>query len=130
MRIGDRWSKRIVRDSRQADLLAGRPIRDQDFVNSEFLESLQVSQENRCYHCGIFMDWIKRNHRPGLTLERLDNEQAHHKNVCVLACKSCNSRKLSKEKSMLLRYFRKWYRATFDVRPQFIKDNRRCTFAT
>ena len=129
MRIGDRWAKRIVRDSKQADIIGGRPIRPVDFVDSDFLEGLQIDQDNRCYHCGIFMDWIKRCHRPGLTLERLDDNEAHHKSNCVLACKSCNSRKLSKEKSLMLRYFRKWYRATFDVVPQFTNE-RRCTFVT
>ena len=128
MRIGDRWLKRIVRDSRQADLLSGRPIRPDDFVTTEFLEGIQISQDNECYHCGRFMDWIKRNHRPGLTLERLNDSEAHHKSNCVLACKSCNSRKLSHNKSLLLRYFRKWYRATFDVAVQFTNNRRRCSY--
>ena len=92
------------------------------WINDELLFSLNLWEGDK-----IFMDWIKRCHRPGLTLERLDDTEAHHKSNCVLACKSCNSRKLSKEKSLMLRYFRKWYRATFDVVPQFT-NQRRCTF--
>jgi len=126
-RLHDRWPKRIIRDSKQADIRAGRAYNPDEFLDEAWLENQQTRQQNKCYHCGKFMNWIIRNGVDGLTCERLDNSKPHHKDVCVLACKSCNSKKLSREQSLLRRYFFRWYRNTFDVRQSV--TNRRCSLA-
>ena len=126
-RLHDRWTKRIIRDSKQADNRANRPFELAKFVDSEWLEEQQTLQQNLCHHCEGFMDWIKRNHRTGLTVERLDEKQPHHKSNCVLSCKRCNSKRLSRENSLLRKYFFRWYRNTFDVRQTL--SNRRGSFA-
>ena len=84
-------------------------------VDTAWCENQIDLQQNRCYHCGVFMNWMNRQARNGLTCERLDTALPHHKDNCVLCCFRCNNRKLSKDKALLLRYFRKWYCKTFDV---------------
>jgi len=125
-RLHDRWPKRIIRDSRQADKRAKRTVSEAEYLDEEWLENQQTVQQNLCYHCEGFMDWVKRNKSDGLTAERLDEALPHHKSNCVLACKSCNSRRLSKEKSLLRKYFFRWYRLTFDIKSPI--TNRRCTY--
>ena len=120
---------RIVRDSRTTDALKGREYDPTEYVDTPFLISLQQKQRNKCHHCGIFMNWLeRRSQRNGLTLERLDNALPHVRSNCVLACKSCNSQKLSREKSLLRKYFNIWYHKTFSVVANF-KGERRACFA-
>ena len=124
-RLHDRWQKRILRDSKRADKIARRPVIEAEFLTEPWCNEQQTKQQNLCYHCEGFMDWIKRNKKTGLTAERLDNSLPHHRSNCVLACKSCNSRKLNYKQHLLRKYFFRWYRHVFDVKQQF--TNRRCS---
>jgi hypothetical protein len=128
MRIQDRWYNRIPRDALRSDILKNRHIDHKNFVDPEFCKGLQTKQQNECHHCGRFMDWIQRRKgKDGLTLERLNNELAHHKGNVVLCCKSCNSKKLTRDQSLLRKYFNIWYRKTFGIISP--KTDRRCSFA-
>jgi hypothetical protein len=118
MRETDQWQYRVLRDALSADRRAGRGFDPTEYVTTPFVESLQTKQQNLCWHCEKFMDWLRRNTKDGLTLERLRESEPHIRSNCVLACKSCNSARLSREKSLLKKYFYRWYRKTFDVRVQ------------
>ena len=109
MRIQDRWYNRIIRDSIRNDKKAGRDITQEPYINSETLLHLQNEQQNKCYYCLCDMQWMeRRSSKDGLTVERADNNKAHFISNCSLCCKRCNSRKFSKEKGLLMRYFSKW----------------------
>ena len=106
MRRGDQWQKRIPRDCLATDRRKCRQFIREKMVDTAWCERQIDLQQNMCYHCGTFMNWINRQTTNGLTCERLDTSLPHHKSNCVLCCFRCNNRKLSKERSLLLRYFR------------------------
>ena len=88
------WGKRAVRASRWADRQAEREIREADFITPEFLKKLQTFQANRCAYCTIELQCRERCQHDGLSVQRLDNSEAHHKRNCILACRSCNSKRM------------------------------------
>ena len=115
-RESDNWYKRIVRDSRYNDKKANRQIDPAiPYITTPDLLKLQNDQQNRCYYCWQGMSWMERSRNPrGLTLERLNNELPHYKSNCTLACKRCNSKRLSPNRGLLMRYFQRWKALTFD----------------
>ena len=121
LRESDNWYNRIVRDSRYNDKKANRQIDPAvAYVTTPDLLNLQNEQQNQCYYCWEGMGWMERSRNPcGLTLERLNNNLPHYKTNCVLACKRCNSRRYSKNRGLLMRYFKKWKALTFDPVVQF-----------
>ena len=112
MRIeADKWYNRIPRDSRYNDRRQGRII-DQavKYIDSQSLLDFQNDQENKCYYCGVQMNWLERRScKTGLTLEREKNYLPHYKSNCLgLCCKSCNSKRYQREHGLLVRYLSKW----------------------
>ena len=132
MRTGDRWYKRIVRDSRYND---GRHNRVIDpaipYIDTEMLVRFQQEQQNRCWYCDVFMNWLeRRSNKTGLTLERADNALPHYKTNCRgLCCKSCNSKRYTQDHGLLKRYFTKWKHAVFEIRGN-TNGERRASFAS
>ena len=126
-RDSDRWYRRIVRDCKASDYKAGREVNLENYVQSGQLEVMQDNQQNKCWYCQEQMCWLERRRaRNGLTCERMDNSLPHETGNCKLACKRCNSRKFSREKGILMRYFCIWKHSALGIRaPQ---TNRRCTF--
>ena len=107
----DNWYNRIPRDSRYNDKHMNRWIDESiPFINSAALFKMQNRQQNKCMYCLTQMEWLeRRSNKKGLTVERGDNRVPHYLSNCIgLACKSCNSKKFSKEKGLLKRYFSKW----------------------
>jgi hypothetical protein len=129
MRTSDRWYHRIIRDSIRSDLKNKFAVDYSKYVTTPFLQELQNKQQNLCHICLDFMDWIeRRSSKTGLTLDRLDNDLPHYRDNVKLACKSCNSARMSKDKQRLKRCFRRWYKRTFDI--PHIFSNRRCSLVT
>ena len=130
MRVIDRWYFRVVRDSKTSDRNSGRRFDETLYVTTKDLIKMQEEQENRCYYCQKFMDWISRRGVHGLTLERLNNDLPHHRTNCVLCCKSCNSQKMTPEQGVLKRTasLEKYYLHEDDYRTNF--TNRRCSLIT
>ena len=127
MRKIDRWYYRIIRDSKCSDIRAKRYTNNVDNITSDHLINLQNLQQNRCYYCQKFMDWIeRRSGKNGLTCERLDGREHLIENT-VLCCKSCNSKKYTRDIGLLKRYFSIWKRLTFDI-PSYDQSKRRCCF--
>lgn len=128
MRVADRWYKRIIRDSKRSDRINNLPVTDPDrYVTSQDLIDMQQQQQNKCYHCLIFMNWLERRScKHGLTLDRRNTSLPHYKDNVCLACKSCNSARYTKNKQLLKRYFRLWYQNTFDIR--MTENKRRCSY--
>lgn len=112
----DRWYNRIVRDSRYNDRKAGRVIDPtRKFISTKRLFTLQENQANLCYYCQANMAHTNRRSNPnGLTLERLNNGYPHYEDNCVLCCKSCNSKRYSREVGLLKRYFSIWKHKALD----------------
>ena len=125
MRYSDRWYFRCIRDSMSADGFT-KGNTPANYITTKGVIDLQQQQENLCYYCQIFMDWLKRSKKDGLTIERLYPKYPHLESNCVLCCKSCNSKKYTRDKGLLKRYFSIWHRNTFDIIPRH--TNRRCTY--
>jgi len=128
MRVADRWYKRIIRDSKCSDRKNKLPITYPDqYVTTHDLIYMQQEQENKCYHCLVFMNWLeRRSSKNGLTLDRRNTQLPHYKDNVCLACKSCNSARYTKEKQLLKRYFNLWYHKTFDIK--MAENKRRCSY--
>ena len=117
-READNWYNRIVRDSKYNDTRKKRAIDVQiPYIDSKTLFKFQNAQQNKCYYCQVQMEWMeRRSNKKGLTLERANNNVPHYITNCLgLACKSCNSKKKSREKGLLKRYFAKWKHLALDV---------------
>ena len=115
----DKWYNRIVRDSRYNDGRMKREIDpQQQYIDTPTLLGFQSEQENKCYYCQVMMNWLqRRSGKNGLTLERTNNDLPHYTSNCTgLVCKSCNSKKYSRTRGLLLRYFTKWRNQALDVR--------------
>ena len=128
-RTSDLWYNRIPRDSKKSDRLAGRTDYDpQNFITPKYLFHLQTKQKNKCYYCWEELNWMeRRSSLNGLTVERLNGRKPHVKPNCVLACKSCNSAKFTREHGLIKRYFTKWRKKTFDI-PSFVVSERSPSF--
>ena len=115
----DKWFNRIIRDSRYNDGRQNRYISpDIQYIDTPTLLHFQQDQQNMCYYCQCQMNHLeRRKSKNGLTLEREDNRLAHYKTNCLgLCCKSCNSKKYSRERGLLRRYFTKWRNLALNVR--------------
>ena len=127
MRESDNWYNRIVRDSRYNDRCRKRVIDPTiPFIDSKALFQMQHRQQNKCYYCQVEMEWLeRRSNKKGLTVERLDNSLPHYTSNCLgLVCKSCNSKRYSREKGILKRYFTKWKEQALDVHVTVDLDGR------
>jgi len=114
----DRWYKRIVRDSRYNDRRMKRYINPNiKYIDTETLLYYQNKQQNRCYYCQKQMNWLQRRKgQDGLTLEREKNYLPHYiKNCLGLCCKSCNSKTMSREHGLLVRYSQIWMDIALNV---------------
>ena len=107
MRVADEWQNRIVRDSKRFDIRHGLYDKD-NLVDTEFLLGQNEKQRTLCFYCEVPMAQHKRTIRQGLTLERLDVTKGHIKSNCVLACKSCNSKRIHRDRSLIQRLLVKW----------------------
>ena len=114
MRKSDEWQHRIVRDSKRSDLLKGH-YDPSNSIDTEFLLAQNEKQRTMCFYCEIPMAQHNRNIRQGLTLERLDVVKGHTKDNCVLCCKSCNSKKVHRDKGLIERLLVKWNTPVYHV---------------
>ena len=83
----------MVWKSKQHDTDKGRTWEETDYVTATFLLDKLKEQEGVCFYCGCEMQTMNRQADDGLTIERLDNNIAHTKDNCVLACFECNCKK-------------------------------------
>ena len=120
-RESDKWFNRIVRDSRYNDRCRGRVIDPtKKFITTEALLAFQQAQQNKCWYCMTELQWLERRSNPaGLTLERRDNTIPHYTSNCIgLCCKRCNSKRICREKGLLMHYFNLWKHRALTVRVQ------------
>ena len=90
------WFKKMIEGSKRKDIKMNRFNAAKNyFISEEFLTYQRKFQQNKCYHCGIFMQSDQRKQNDGLTVERLDNAIGHTKSNCVLACYPCNIHRLT-----------------------------------
>jgi len=89
------WARRMVSHSRGSDAIYNRlPTTMSDYITPEYLHLLRSAQENRCAFCTIDMQHEHRKLHDGITIQRLVNSQPHEKHNCLLACHSCNCRRV------------------------------------
>ena len=125
----DKWFNRIVRDSRYNDGRQNRRIAPHlAYIDTNTLLAFQQHQQNKCYYCQCQMNWLeRRSSKNGLTIEREKNYLPHYKSNCLgLCCKSCNSKRYSREHGLLVRYFTKWKNTALNVRVRVRGDRSAC----
>ena len=66
----------------------------ENHVTTEFLTKQLKKQQNRCYHCHIPMNITSGCVSNGMWLQRLDNRLGHTCGNTVMACRSCNVRRV------------------------------------
>ena len=87
------WARRIISHSMDSDKNKNR-MPAADYITVPFLHELRDRQDNRCHHCTIGMQVYNRKLHDGLTVQRLDNSKGHCQGSVVLACHSCNCRRV------------------------------------
>jgi hypothetical protein len=96
-----KWQNRIVSTSRQTDKRRwGQEVGDfGEPITVERIADLLVVQQGRCVYCSAAMVYglgiDRRTHPRAVTIERTDNDVPHVITNCVLACHSCNSRRMA-----------------------------------
>ena len=89
------WARRMVSHSRGSDALYNRlPANMLDYITPEYLHRLRDAQKNMCAFCTIDMQHHHRKLHDGITVQRLVNSHPHEKQNCLLACHSCNCRRV------------------------------------
>jgi hypothetical protein len=90
--------KQMILNSKKADKKHIRYDPD-NFIDKLFLETLfeEYQKKNmKCYYCDKIMKMISYECRNDIvSIERLDNKIGHIKSNCVLACFTCNCKKIS-----------------------------------
>jgi len=99
----------LVGNHRNADMSKGL-YNKQTHITTKYLISLKEQAGEKCFHCGIELDWsntvhVRRNDQP--TLQRKDNTKGHIKDNVVFACFNCNVKKRAEHKELLLERFDK-----------------------
>ena len=65
---------------------------DRFFISLDKVVELLVESKLKCYYCreSIYIYYKHVRDPKQWTLDRIDNEQGHNKDNCVIACLSCN----------------------------------------
>ena len=94
-----RKAAQVMLDSaRTADKKHDRLYDIESYITVDRIEWLMNAQDGCCYfYCGCEMlfgrDVNPKSNKDAVTLERIDSNQAHVADNCILACRSCNSSK-------------------------------------
>ena len=67
-----------------------RTYNNKDYITSDWIiEQLEISE--KCYICNEIMEYNNNSyHDLNMTVDRVNNDYAHIKNNCKLACIHCN----------------------------------------
>lgn len=63
---------------------------DNEGINAEFLRELLITQDNKCYYTGVFLEKIDRNSPYIISVDRKDSSKRYTKDNVVLCCRSIN----------------------------------------
>ena len=84
------WANRIVYDSRGSDKKKGWDTSSSEYIDSEFVESL----ERQCTYCSVKLvcgfGINRKRCRNGLTIDRISNDLPHLKTNVHTVCSECN----------------------------------------
>jgi len=88
----------MVHDAKKADKKTNRLYDPNSYITADRIVSIMKAQDGCCYfYCGIDMVYgsgvNRRTDGDAVTLERVDSDQAHVADNCILACMSCNRTK-------------------------------------
>src|SRR6185369_17760331 len=88
------WASHMVRSAKLNDAKHHRPYNIEDYITVEYLRATLETQKSDCIYCNMKMvygEGVNRTkERMGLTVQRMDNDIAHIRANCVLACRRCN----------------------------------------
>jgi len=105
------WAKKMVKSAKHADQKANRTYdaTDGSYIDVDFLKSQLEQQQALCIYCHEAMIYgigVDRRSPSGLTVQRIDNNIAHLKTNCVLACFQCNVRHIFIPHVVALQYWK------------------------
>jgi hypothetical protein len=87
------FSTSMVNASIKSDKRSNRLYEKEHYITKEWIHETLEIQQNLCIYCSclmLFGEGVCRTDPNGLTIERKDNQLAHIKENCVLACARCN----------------------------------------
>lgn len=82
----------MVGASKMNDIKYGR-YDASNFITHDHVHGLILQSDNKCFYCTIPLQYTMNDSNMA-TIERLDNTMGHVIGNCVIACKSCNLRKV------------------------------------
>ena len=85
------WAQKKVWLSKQSDRKKNRPVEVENYITAEDVLAMREHQNNLCVYCKTPLQTDNMKTDDGLTIERIDNSQAHVKGNCALACWGCNT---------------------------------------
>ena len=85
----------MIKTSKQAD--KKKNLYDiVNFIDYCFMENLIEDCENKCYYCKCDIQFLHYKDNLG-TIERLNNKYGHIKTNCVIACRTCNLKRVGQK---------------------------------
>ena len=82
---------------KRQDRRAGRTINEENYITPEwFVDEVEKGSECAICKTGLYTKLIDGKIITNITADRKNNNDAHHKNNCVLSCISCNCRRSNK----------------------------------
>ena len=107
--INQRRLYNLVGNHRVHDMSKGL-YNKENHITTKYLISLKEHAGEKCFHCGIELDWsntgdVRRNDQP--TLQRINNKLGHTKDNVCFACFNCNVKRRMENREMLLQRFDK-----------------------
>ncbi len=86
------WFSAMISDSKKTDRMAERQWQNAEYINAEFLHTLVTQQNKSCIYCKntmIFGSGYNRSGPYGLTLRRINKDNACIQSNVVLSCRKC-----------------------------------------
>lgn len=85
--------QRMIQESKRKDKKLLR-FDEENFIDYDHVKQLIQDSEDKCYYCNAELQYLFCKQDNGATIERLNNEIGHIKSNCVIACWSCNTKRI------------------------------------
>lgn len=94
--LRDKFLQSRINSHKEADRLADRPFRDEDFVDSQWVLDKFQHGNPKC-HCGksLTLDISNKHHL--FSIDRIHNSLPHTRDNCILSCYHCNTSRKNRE---------------------------------
>ena len=88
------WLNVKINHCKESDKRYNRKYKEEEYLTGEDITTLQEQLHDVCVYCNTPLQTDDMSRHDGLTIERINNNQAHVKGNCTLACWKCNNKKI------------------------------------